>query len=47
MRRNCTLLQAPRLLFTVPFFTVWRPVVNLVYRLGERARTKSNYTTYA
>ncbi|MBQ1797743.1 MAG: glycosyltransferase [Muribaculaceae bacterium] len=47
MRRNCTLLQAPRLLFTVPFFTVWRPVVNLVYRLGERARTKSNYTTFA
>jgi glycosyltransferase involved in cell wall biosynthesis len=44
-RSNCRLLNAPRLLSSVPFFTIWRPVVNFYYRQRGLSLKKSNFTS--
>ena len=36
-------LQAPGLQLSVPFFNVWRPVVNLYYRVRGSSLKSSNY----
>ena len=44
-RRQCRCLDATPLRFTVPPFTLARPVVNAIYRLRERNFRDSNYTS--
>ncbi|MBQ7691758.1 MAG: hypothetical protein IJT30_11310 [Muribaculaceae bacterium] len=46
VRRDCAMLQAPPLRFTVPLLTMARPLVGVSYRLRELRHKKSNYTTY-
>ena len=43
--RCCQLLQAPGLTLSIPVFFVWRPVVNLYYRIRGRFTKKDNYTS--
>ena len=43
--RCCQLLQAPGLTFSVPLFYVWRPVVNLYFRVLGWSTRKSNLTS--
>lgn len=44
--RACRLLGAPRLLLSVPFLALWRPIYNAWYSLNELGLKKSNYTSY-
>lgn len=44
VKRQCRALDSPTLAFSVPFHALWRPWVNLLYRIrGARSR-RSNYT---
>jgi hypothetical protein len=43
-RGNARRLKAPRLLLGVPFYALWRPFVNLVYRIRGKQMRESNYT---
>ena len=43
---NCRMLQAPPLYVTVPILTLWRPIHNMIYRLREMGKKKSNYTSF-
>lgn len=44
--KNCRLLQAPALRFTLPVLTLWRPVYNVLYRLRGLRYRKSNFTSF-
>ncbi len=43
--RNCYLLRLPLLLFSVPLFTLIRPVVNTGYKIKGLFTRKNNYTS--
>lgn len=43
---NCKILQAPPLRATVPFFIMWRPLVNICYAIRESFSKKSNLTSF-
>ncbi|MEF9924397.1 MAG: glycosyltransferase [Muribaculaceae bacterium] len=43
-RANASVLQAPRLLFCIPFYAIMRPFINFRYKLQERSTRKCNYT---
>ncbi|MBQ9584833.1 MAG: glycosyltransferase [Muribaculaceae bacterium] len=43
--RNCYLLQLPMLLFSVPLFTLIRPVINIGYKIKGLFTRKNNYTS--
>ncbi len=43
--RNCYLLQLPLLLFSVPLFTLLRPVINTGYKIKGLFTRKNNYTS--
>ena len=43
-RKIAKLLQSQELMFTVPFFTLLHPFVNLYYNLNSRRHTDYNYT---
>ncbi|MBR1881945.1 MAG: glycosyltransferase [Muribaculaceae bacterium] len=44
--RQCGVLEAPRLWFSVPWLALWRPLVNARYRMAGSRNRKSNYTSY-
>ncbi len=44
-RRCASLLQAPKLLLSIPLFVMWRPVVNMFYRMRGAKVKASNYTS--
>ncbi len=43
--RNCYLLRLPLLLFSVPLFTLIRPIVNTFYKIKGLFTRKNNYTS--
>ncbi len=43
-RANARRLKAPRLLFGIPFYALWRPLVNLKFKMRGRTMRESNYT---
>lgn len=43
-RTNASVLEAPKLLTCIPFFTLIRPFVNLKYKIEGRSTRISNYT---
>ncbi|MBR5087370.1 MAG: glycosyltransferase [Muribaculaceae bacterium] len=43
--RNCYLLHLPLLLFSVPLFTLIRPIINIGYKIKGLFTRKNNYTT--
>lgn len=46
VRRQCVALGAPKPIFTVPLFTLWRPIVNCGYCLYEWPNRYVNYTNH-
>lgn len=46
-RVNARMLRMPRLFFSVPIFSLLRPVVNLYYKFVGHKRKDTNYTMYS
>lgn len=46
VRKQCGVLQAPKLRLTIPLLTLWRPLASASYYLRELRHKRSNYTSY-